>query len=149
MNRLLRFFRLSGRQQRLAIEILSILWIVRLMLWLLPSRLWRRLLHPYLRVKAMPTPHPSSEALEVASGINRTGRYVSDATCLVRALAGQIMLGRRGFTTELKIGVSINAAKKLDAHAWIVFDNRVIIGLLPSLERYTVMPISDITALHV
>jgi len=149
MKRPLHFFRLSGRQQRLILEILSILWIVRLLLWLLPSRLWRRLLHPYLRVREMPTPHPQSEALEVANGITKAGRYVNDATCLVRALAGQMMLARRGFSTELKIGVAITSAKKLDAHAWIVYDNRVIIGLVPNLERYAVMPISDITALHV
>ena len=76
-----------------------------------------------------------------------SGRYVDDATCLVRAFAGQIMLARRGFPSEVKIGVAFTSEKALEGHAWVEFEGKVIIGYLPDLDRYSKMALPDFTSI--
>ena len=62
------------------------------------------------------------------------------AKCLAKALATQVLLARRGCEGELKIGVAKNDQGQLEAHAWIVKDQQVIMGKLPNLERFTSLP---------
>ncbi len=54
-------------------------------------------------------------------------RWLPGTTCLCAALALQRMLGRRGYTSELHIGVA-RGQQGFSAHAWIVRDGQVLIG---------------------
>ena len=68
------------------------------------------------RAAALPQSDPTTIdrvvwAVEVAS------RYVPKTTCLTRALTAQVLLGRLGHTTSLRIGVARNAAGQLETHA--------------------------------
>lgn len=85
---------------------------------------------------------------DVSKAILVSGRYVDDATCLVRAFAGQIMLARRGFPSEVKIGVAFTSEKALEGHAWVEFEGKVIIGYLPDLDRYSRMASPDFTSIR-
>ena len=63
-------------------------------------------------------------------------------TCLVRALAADAILRRRGFASQLRIGVRCHdgvSLRPLDSHAWVECDDRIVIGQLDGLGDYTVM----------
>jgi hypothetical protein len=49
------------------------------------------------------------------------------ATCLCQALALQRLLARHGHPSELRIGVK-KSNNGFSAHAWLVYDGRVLIG---------------------
>ena len=65
---------------------------------------------------------------------NLPGRY----TCLPQALAGYIVCTRHGYAPELRVGVARGPQAELQAHAWLEFDGKVILGDLPDLQNYRV-----------
>ncbi len=74
---------------------------------------------------------PSLEPLEVwqrAHAIKRAARLVPGASCLTQALALQSVLSRCGERSSLVLGVDTNNKAKFQAHAWIEWRNRVLIG---------------------
>ena len=54
-------------------------------------------------------------------------RFTPKATCLVRALAGQILLERYGYTSSIKIGVS-KSKDEFEAHAWLEYKDTIVLG---------------------
>lgn len=76
--------------------------------------------------------------------VNGSANYLpGEIACLPRALVSQCLLQRWGYTTTIHIGVSHNDQDGVDAHAWVKYDDKVIIGDLPDLERYSPLPISE------
>jgi hypothetical protein len=69
-----------------------------------------------------PTPDRASYCVELASRV-----YPFEATCLKKALVLYALLKRRGVEVRLVIGAT-KTGRKLDAHAWIEHQGRVIIG---------------------
>jgi Transglutaminase-like superfamily len=61
------------------------------------------------------------------------------AKCLVRALVVNTMMERAGFNPTLQIGVNDNPSNNFQAHAWVEYKGRIIIGDLPDLEKYSVL----------
>ena len=59
-------------------------------------------------------------------------------TCLIRALALQRLLSLHGFTSELRIGVAPGPTGLL-AHAWLLDDDRILIGGGREAETFTVL----------
>jgi hypothetical protein len=52
------------------------------------------------------------------------------------------MLHRRGYPADLRIGVygrATNAARPLEAHAWVECEGRVVVGKVQNLADYTVL----------
>lgn len=62
------------------------------------------------------------------------------AKCLAKALTTQVLLDRRGICCKFKIGVAKSATGDLEAHAWIEFEDQVIMGSLPDLSRFKSLP---------
>lgn len=61
--------------------------------------------------------------------VEATGRRLGRlSTCLVRAIAAEILLDPRGGPVILTIGVRRTGSGTLDAHAWIARDDRILIG---------------------
>ena len=61
-------------------------------------------------------------------------------TCLVQALAAHAMLRRRGYASELRIGVAgKDPAGGIQAHAWVECEGRVVIGGIEDLGTYAVL----------
>ncbi|MHC4516457.1 MAG: lasso peptide biosynthesis B2 protein, partial [Planctomycetota bacterium] len=56
--------------------------------------------------------------------------------CLTKALAAESLLVRRGYPTEVKLGVTRDEANKLIAHAWVLCEGVVLVGG-EGLQRYT------------
>jgi hypothetical protein len=58
--------------------------------------------------------------------VNRARRYAPyRGNCLSQSLTLLYMLRRRGVAPTLRLGVRLSAAR-LDAHAWVEFDGRVL-----------------------
>jgi transglutaminase superfamily protein len=69
-----------------------------------------------------PSPDRASYCVELASRV-----YPFEATCLKKALVLFALLKRRGVEVRLVIGAT-KTDRKLDAHAWLEHQGRVIIG---------------------
>lgn len=67
--------------------------------------------------------------------VDRAGRYsLVNATCLKQALVLSWLLGRKGLTTSLQIGVARHE-DTMTAHAWLEREGQVICGYTGS-RRY-------------
>lgn len=87
----------------------------------------------------METAPPAVAALvtDIVWAVDRVSRRAPDQLmCLPRALAVCQMMKRRGWFGTLEIGVKRDERGQFSAHAWVVFDGKVIIGDLPDLPSY-------------
>jgi hypothetical protein len=65
----------------------------------------------------------------IAWAIEATGRRLGRAsTCLIRALAAELLLDAHEGPVTLTIGVRRTAAGAFHAHAWLASENRVLVG---------------------
>ena len=68
-------------------------------------------------------------AAEVAWALKAWGRRAGLLRqCLAQAIAAQWMLRRRGLGSTLYLGVRKNSSATLDAHAWLRFGSRILVG---------------------
>lgn len=65
---------------------------------------------------------------EIARAVARMTRYVPRATCLVAALACELILLRHGHEPEMHVGVLLTQDHDLEAHAWLDCDGKTILG---------------------
>jgi len=82
-------------------------------------------LHPFVQAAARPSDERVIWATE-ATG-RRLGRF---STCLIRALAAELVIGTASGLT-FSIGVRRMGAGTLEAHAWLARGDRVLIGATP------------------
>lgn len=130
--------------RRLYIKSAFLLWGVRLGLWLLPFRTLR-----YLLARMRPLYNGSQKADHgsvdrVVQAVSLASRYVPSATCLTQVLTAQALLAQCGRMTHVRIGVAKDEAGKLEAHAWLESEGRIIIGDARDLGRYTLLPSLEI-----
>lgn len=66
---------------------------------------------------------------KIAWLINKLSHYTPwESKCFVKALAGQIMLKKRGIPCTLYLGMAKDKTDKLSAHAWLRCGNSIILG---------------------
>jgi len=72
----------------------------------------------------------ASDVWRRAHAVKRAARFVPRASCLTQALALQTVLARDGEACALVLGVdgAPDALKPFEAHAWVEWRGRVIIG---------------------
>ena len=128
MAKLRKFILLPLPEQRLLINAIVLLVIMRLGLWLLPFPSLMKFVAGLSRSKSMLLPAAPAFLEKFGWAVNAASSYVPRSTCLTRALVAQILLKRRGLPAELHIGVGKDENGKFQAHAWIVSGGRVIIG---------------------
>jgi len=126
-----RYLRLPAAERALTNEALVALvratWSVRVRGW-----------SNYVRSLGEPTPGPPTwdwdgdltVARAVARAVGRWQRIAPDATtCLIRALAGQRMLVRRGVPTALVLGLRRGGPTgDLSAHGWLNVGRHTMLG---------------------
>jgi hypothetical protein len=77
----------------------------------------------------------NSTAFAVRRAILRAGgRLPWHSSCLVRALAAQMMLRRRRLPSVLQLGVRAGAATELSAHAWLKCGDIDVVGVETAAE---------------
>jgi hypothetical protein len=102
---------------------------------------------PFSRVQQLLSPattrhdHTAEEARpsieSIAAAVRHARQLVPQASCLPQALAGQQLLERYGYGAELRLGAVRGKDGKVEAHAWVVCDEQVVVGDLPDLALYT------------
>ncbi|MCI0440308.1 MAG: lasso peptide biosynthesis B2 protein [Chloroflexi bacterium] len=140
-RRLRKFLRLPRADKLRLINSAILLLLIRLGLKLMPLRALRRLLSRVGRVREQGSAPTEEAVFRTVWAVNAAGRRVPWAsTCLTRALAAQVMLGRIGESSDLHIGVTKDEGGALQAHAWLEGRGGVIIGGEESLLDFTRLP---------
>ena len=134
-ERLRKFFRLASNDRRLILQALGWVAAVRLSLWIVPFRFLRAsFTHSAENRTTGKTPVISTA--RIAWAIMTASRYVPRASCLTQALATLGLLRRHGYSADLRIGVALDEAQNLQAHAWVESEGNLVIGGT-GLEHYT------------
>ncbi len=77
---------------------------------------------------------------QIILGVNRSSRYMpGKVKCLARALTTQVLMSQHGYSPQLRIGVAKGKSDRLEAHAWVEEQGKVVIGYLQDLARFTPM----------
>lgn len=138
MRRLRSFLRLPARERLLYLQTWLLLFRIRLMLWVLPYRRWRQIAAHMIRIEIEhQLEHP--QVNQITRAVKVMSRYVPYASCLTQALAAQTLLAHEGQRSQLRVGVAQNGGK-LEAHAWVQVDGRVVIGGRESVARFSAFP---------
>ena len=143
MERMLKFLRLPSTDRRLLVESWVLLGAIRLGLRLLPFQTLRSLL---ARMSGPPPAMPEADQASmerVAWAVSVASWHIPGvSTCLVQALAAQVLLGRRGHAASLRIGVERTTESGFQAHAWVESQGKSVVGGEEPLLRYT--PLSSL-----
>jgi len=116
------YLRLSGADRRLVWEAFALVAAMRIALRTTTFEAVRRLA---LRLEKPKASAASPE--RIAWAVEAAGRRIPGATCLAKALAARVMLGRRGLESRLKLGVA-REGEGITAHAWVEHAGRVVVG---------------------
>jgi Transglutaminase-like superfamily len=135
MSPLLKLWHLAPAERRLVLGAAVLMGGVRVGLSLLTFGRLQRIL-TFVARGHVKDPIP---AARIAWAIAAAGRRVPGATCLVQALAAQVLLARHGHVAELRIGMA-RATEGIEAHAWLERDGEPIFGE-PDRLRHTVFPL--------
>ncbi len=121
-RRLDRFRSLPHPYQRTLFTSFLVLVSVRLGLGILRYNRLRRM----IRQTAV---EPPDELLDMLGWcIPKAARFVWRASCLTQALSMQIMLARKGYFVEMRIGARRDTHGVFQAHAWLLSKGRVVLG---------------------
>jgi hypothetical protein len=139
MRGLLKSIRLKSGDRKILIKAVTLLWAVRIGLWILPFQRLRELLSKRTRYAVAATQPDTTLVERITRGVNLMSRYVPAATCLAQALVTVTLLEEAGLPACLRIGVA-RSNGKLEAHAWVESKGEVIIGgTHVDLTRFTVL----------
>src|SRR4051794_32034206 len=107
MHKIVRFWRLPRAEKGLLVETLVLLAVARMALKLLPFRWAARLLGKQeTQAPVQESPAHAQEVRRVRAMVRRASRHVPwTSECLERAMAGRIMLARRGISGTVYFGV--------------------------------------------
>jgi hypothetical protein len=137
MGRLRKLLCLPSADRHLLIKAVLLVGVVRVGLWLLPFRTWRRILTGRAQTNCQLQLEDANFIARVVWAVRTASRYVPAATCLTQALATQALLCRRGHPTSLHIGVARSKAGEFQAHAWVEYQGKVVIGGRGALSHFT------------
>jgi len=128
MEQLRKLRRLSWDERWLLARAFVLVASIRVALRIFPFRILRPLV-ALATSSAVQRRRPRAKAVgHVAWAVAVAAAYVPGATCLVQALAGQILLVRYGEASKLQIGVAREQRAGVRAHAWVEHGGKVVIG---------------------
>ena len=140
MKQILKFFRVPPTDRYLLVKSAFLLGVIRLVLSLFPLK---RLLSLVGSVKPKPTEVNSADKMSsdrIPWAVEVASRYVPFATCLTRALVVQMLFTKEGYPAHLCIGVAKSKEDRLEAHAWVESEGRIVIGGLKDISRFNLLP---------
>lgn len=75
-----------------------------------------------------------------AWSVKQAAKIVPFASCLPQALTLQYLLARLGLSSAVRVGVRVDKADEVDAHAWVIYQDDVLIGGANNdLDSYSVL----------
>ena len=129
MRRIRRLLNLAPGDRALLVRALFLVSFVRSGLWILPFDFVRRVV---LRPRKQEGKDP---AVKLIWAVRTVSPYLPRASCLTQALAAQALLAVSGYPSRIEVGVAKEAERSLAAHAWLVFEEQVVLGG-PDVNRY-------------
>jgi hypothetical protein len=107
---------------RLLLETLLVVPLVRVALTLLPFRFVQRMVD-----RARPRSRSQVSQDQIARTVISVASRVPGASCLTQVVSAALLSARHGHRSTMRLGVT-RTAGKLVAHAWLESDGRVILG---------------------
>ncbi|MEM7064668.1 MAG: lasso peptide biosynthesis B2 protein [Cyanobacteria bacterium P01_B01_bin.77] len=139
-----KYFKLFWRQRRVLFYASLCLNLIRVALWLLPFKVVRQHLTTMATKWEKHKPQYPVSINAIIWSVTVAGCYTpGGAKCLAKALTTQLLLTRYGYTHQLHIGVAMDGA--FEAHAWIEYEDRVIMGGLQNLSRFKSLSSKGVT----
>ncbi|MEM7590113.1 MAG: lasso peptide biosynthesis B2 protein [Cyanobacteria bacterium P01_A01_bin.83] len=139
MKQLIKLLQLTAKKRQLLIDTYFLLTAIRLGLWLLTFKTLRQRLAKLERVSFLE--QDAAELNRVIWAVNLASRYqLGGVKCLARALTTQLLLSRRGYPTELRIGVVKTENDQLLAHAWVESNGEIVMGAIRNLAEFKPFP---------
>ncbi len=140
MSKLLKFVNLPSQEKALFCRAIYNLIVFRFKLIYTPTKY---LFEQVTNFSCSPPKNcsPCVPPERIACLINQASRCVPFSTCLSKALVGSLLFTKNGCPVDLHIGVFINDSKQLEAHAWLSYDNKIVIGDMPDLRRFKEFPL--------
>jgi hypothetical protein len=125
-----RFMRLAESDRWLIVETTFYLCCAKAATWTTPTRTLLALGNLDLsegaadvRVAALP-----SEIAPAIHALDKSSRRLTFANCLIRALALRMLLARRDIPTEVHIGARKDEQGQFAAHAWLTYNDTILVG---------------------
>lgn len=137
MKRLYKFFRLSPTDQLLLIRSAALLGTIKVGLWIVP---FRRMCIFLAKTKKSGNNKVQIPSERITWAVAVANHYLIAASCLPTAMTTQVLLARCGHSSHLRIGISRSEDGQLEAHAWVESCGKIVIGNLPDISRYAVLP---------
>ena len=134
-----RFFALPLPDQAATIEALAVVTAVRFRFSLSSQPRLAHWLQPLihrssLEITTKPVGSRGSTD-RVATAVRRASARVPGASCLIQAVAANLMLKSRGIASRIRIGVD-KSEQALAAHAWLTVDDITVLGGADAAARF-------------
>ncbi len=130
------FADLSHAERTLFVYAAAWLVVARVALWCMPFNSARRLTLPG---RAVSDKLASIRVSRMAWAVQAAGRRIPSASCLTRALVMERLLLRAGRSPVIYIGVSKDAERGFESHAWVEHEGAVVLGDDGQLNRFVPM----------
>jgi len=127
MNPIKRFLKLNTSEKFILIKAFFLLLTARIMLWILPFSVIKKIIKKITVINQENDANSKISIETLTWAIRVMSIYTPKATCLTRAIAGQILLSRYNYSSNIKIGVYKNE-EEFEAHAWLEADDGIILG---------------------
>ena len=102
---------------------------IRLKLWLIPFKNIQK-----INKKKIILENGEIPIKKLILTVKSVSNIVPHATCLTQALTAQEILAINGYTSKVKIGVNKDPKGEFEAHAWLEYAEKVVIG--ESVKEY-------------
>lgn len=127
-----------------ATETVLALLIAQMLVFGLPFRVTARLFHLHRPGEATQTGATDPVGAIIGVRVKRVAnRLPWKSTCLVRAIAGALLLARRGVASHIRFGVR-KENDRLAAHAWLMVGDATVLGGGDEIRSY--VPIADLAS---
>jgi hypothetical protein len=133
MERITKFLRMPRKDRALLLQSFWLLCGIRLALKTVRFETLRAALTRLGGSRGRPLPDGDDEPQRIVWAV----RAVS--TCLTNALTAHVLLARRGYVSNLRIGVTRDQKGAFTAHAWLEQGETILIGG-DSADGFTPMP---------
>ena len=141
MKLLARLLKLTTAECRLLVSALFWLVACRIGLWVLPFQRIFAHLETFKTFDVSKTANVLPE--QIAWAVRTVGCYLPGCrNCLVQSLAAQIMLMRKGYAAQIRIG-AVRDEGEFKAHAWVECQGQIVLGAARVMQ-YTPFPHWDI-----
>jgi hypothetical protein len=132
-----RYAALASADRRLVLEAIGLVAAIRAFLRLSSVSSLRRMLAWYARCGGRRA--AADTTLERVEWALSAATARIPASCLVQALAADTLLHRRGFVSEICLGVRKDARRSFEAHAWVQCENRIVVGAVDDEVGFTIL----------